>query len=265
MNCAKKFIKKSGLLLILVWAVPAQALNSALSQLQEGFSSVAAKAKPAVVNIQVIHEQRVQVPYEFYFGDPEDLFQEFFQGQPRKRETLRRFKGTGTGVIINADGYVLTNEHVVSDAGEIDVTLTKADGKQTTLPGKVVGTDPGLDLAVVKIQTGRDFPFLRLADSDKVKVGDWAVAIGSPFELQQTVTVGVISAVRQSLLIEGRNYANMLQTDAAINRGNSGGPLLNLEGDVIGINTAIYSPSGAFAGIGFSVPANEIREVLDQL
>ncbi|MBI4051764.1 MAG: Do family serine endopeptidase, partial [Elusimicrobia bacterium] len=246
----------------------AHGASPALSSLQDAFASVAEKAKPAVVNITAIHEERgyVQSP-QFFFGDPDEFLYHFFRGQPEPRTRPYRWKtqGVGSGVLIDDRGYVITNEHVIRGADEIKITLTLPNGKDKTVTGKVVGKDSNMDVAVVKIQTPGTYPYLKLADSSKIRVGDWAIAIGSPFELEQTVTVGILSAIRQSLLIEGRKYNNLLQTDAAINRGNSGGPLLNIEGEVIGINTAIFSPSGSNAGIGFAISINEVKEILADL
>lgn len=236
---------------------PAAAAPTAV-ELQNSFASVAEKAKPAVVNISVISEQRVRVqePY-FFFGDPEDMF--------RGPKTYRyRQQGTGSGFIIDPKGYAITNEHVIRGATEIKVTLTQANGKDRTFSGRVVGRDPNIDLAVIKIVTNENLPFVKFAD-DAPRVGDWAIAIGSPFALQQSLTVGVVSALRQSLQIEGRRYLNVIQTDAAINQGNSGGPLLNIKGEVIGVNTAIYSPSGAFAGIGFAIPVSEVKPIMNYM
>ncbi|MBI4385915.1 MAG: Do family serine endopeptidase [Elusimicrobia bacterium] len=238
------------------WAAPP-------GEFQKAFVEIAHQAKPAVVNITAIHEQQVLVqPPSFFFGDPED-FLDRFQGQPRVRKW--RTHGTGSGAIIDSRGHVLTNEHVVRGATQIKVTLTGADGTEKTYDGKVIGRDPNLDLAVVRISASGPFPSLKLGDSSRAQVGEWVVAIGSPFELEQTVTVGIVSAVRQTLVIEGRPYRNLIQTDASINRGNSGGPLLNMDGELIGVNTAIFSPSGASAGIGFAIPINEAKEVLDYL
>jgi Do/DeqQ family serine protease len=241
-------------------------------KLQDSFASIAQQVKPAVVNISTIHVEKVIAPqYEFYFGSPfEDFFDDFFGGQPksrkqrpqpRERSYQRRYEGVGSGVIIDPDGYILTNEHVVRGAREIRVTMS--DEKKYA--GKVIGQDARTDVAVIKIKAGDKLPFARLGDSEKIRVGDWAVAIGSPFGLEETVTAGIISAVRQSLLIEGRDYRDLLQTDAAINRGNSGGPLCNIRGEVIGINTAIYAPTGVFTGIGFAIPINGAKAVLDDL
>jgi serine protease Do len=239
--------------------------------LQDSFAAVAARAKPAVVSITAVHVESIQPqPYEFYFGDPfEDFFREFqgLPGRPRSRGTpppiQRKSQGVGSGVIVDERGYVLTNEHVVRGADELTVTVP-GDTPQK-YAGKVVGADPRTDLAVIKITGPKPFDFIPLGDSEKVRVGDWAIAVGSPFGLAQTVTVGVISALRQSLQIEGVNYTGLLQTDAAINRGNSGGPLINIRGEVIGINSAIYAPTGVFAGIGFAIPVNRVKDIMGQL
>ncbi|NLO92497.1 MAG: PDZ domain-containing protein [Elusimicrobia bacterium] len=228
-----------------------------LLDMQREFNALAEKAKPAVVNIQVEQERdfRAITPEYYFYGIPE-------QYAPVYRQKL---SGIGSGFIISEDGYVLTNAHVVSQADTMKVTLARPDGKEASYVGKLVGMDPYLDLALLKVDPREKLPFLELGDSDKAQAGDWAVAIGSPFGLQQTLTVGVISAVRQRIRIDDRVFKNVLQTDASINRGNSGGPLLNVSGQVIGMNTAIFSPSGASAGIGFAIPASEIRKSLDRL
>lgn len=234
--------------------------------LQDSFVKVAEVAKPAVVNISAVQIQKVQEdPYQFYYGDPDEFLYRFF-GQPyqqrqRPREREYRREGTGSGVIIDPDGYILTNNHVVQDADQLTITLE--DGKQ--LKGVVVGTDPRTDLAVVKIKANTPFKYLPLGDSNALRIGDWVIAVGSPFGLQQTVTAGIVSAIRQSLNIEGRMFNNLIQTDAAINRGNSGGPLVNLKGEVIGINSAIYAPTGVFSGIGFAIPVNEAKKIIKDL
>lgn len=245
-------------------------VDGSVLNLQDSFAKVAVQVKPAVVSITATHIETVQAP-QFYFGDPfEDFFREF-QGMPRRapgaapapRSFERRQQGLGSGVIVDPRGYILTNEHVVRGADELTVALQYPEEKK--FPGKVVGADPRTDLAVVKITPKEPLTYATLGDSDRVRVGDWAIAIGSPFGLEQTLTAGVISAVRQTLNIEGVNYTNLLQTDAAINRGNSGGPLLNIRGEVIGINSAIYAPTGVFAGIGFAIPVNRVKDIMEQL
>jgi serine protease Do len=247
-----------------------QPVAPSVENLQDSFAAVAARVKPAVVNITTEHVETYAVqPYQFYFGDPfEEFFHEFFgQPSPRRRapprKLERRHQGMGSGVIVDPRGYILTNAHVVQGADKIQVRLPQKTDK--VYSGKVVGTDVRSDLAVVKIAHDDKLPFLTVGDSDKVRVGDWSIAVGSPFGLEQTVTVGVISAVRQSLTIEGKNFHNMLQTDAAINQGNSGGPLVNVAGELIGVNTAIYAPTGVFAGVGFAIPSNFAKEIMDQL
>lgn len=234
-----------------------------VASLQDSFAKVAELVKPAVVNIAAVHVTKMQDNPEFYFGDPNEFFYRFFgePQAPRQRQREFRSEGTGSGVIIDPDGYILTNNHVVQDADQLTVTLS--NGKP--YKGKVVGTDPRSDLAVIQIKSSNPLPYVPLGDSSSVRIGDWALAIGSPFGLEQTVTAGIISAIRQSLNIEGKNFANLLQTDAAINRGNSGGPLVNLKGQVIGINTAIYAPTGVFSGIGFAIPVNNAKKIMKDL
>ncbi len=240
-------------------------------QLQNSFEKIAKMVIPAVVNINTLQIQRIEVPYfEFYFNDPfEEFFGDFFGGRrplPRRQKQLfkRRLKGVGSGVLIDEKGYVLTNYHVVKGAQQINVTLSEK-GKEKSYPAKIIGEDPRTDLAVIKIKSTRKFNYIKLGDSDKIEIGDWVLAIGSPFGLEHTVTAGIISAKRQVLSIDGRVYKGMIQTDAAINVGNSGGPLVNIKGEVIGINTAIYAPTGVFNGIGFAIPINKAKSILGQL
>lgn len=222
------------------------------------FRAVAKKVTPTVVNISVVKTFRPSRfgfrndPFWDFFGD--DFFERFF-GIPREFKN----RGLGSGVIVSEKGYILTNNHVVGKADEIKVTL--ADKREFT--AKVVGTDPKSDVAVIQIKA-RDLPVARLGNSDDIEVGDWAIAIGNPFGLNQTVTVGVISAKgRANMGIA--DYEDFIQTDAAINPGNSGGPLVNLEGEVIGINTAIFSQSGGYQGIGFAIPINMARSIMQNL
>ncbi len=239
-----------------------------LTNLQNSFSQVVKKAKPALVNISAVHIIEVQTPFhQFYFGDPfEEFFDDFF-GRPRRRKQPKpeiekyRYEGTGSGFIVDSKGYVITNYHVIKDAKEIKVTIY--DDKK--YDAEVIGKDPQTDLAVVKIKSLRKFNALQMGNSDMVKTGNWVMAAGSPFGLEQTYTAGIISAVRQNVNVENRAYRDMLQTDAAINRGNSGGPLLNLQGEVIGINTAIFAPTGVFSGIGFAIPINQAKKILKAL
>jgi serine protease Do len=226
----------------------------------QSFADLVEKVKPAVVNIST--ESTVKVPgspFNFFFGPEEggpfgDFFHKFF-GQIPNRELKQQ--SLGSGFIIDSDGYIITNNHVVEGAQEITVKL--AGGKE--YKAKVVGRDPKTDLALIKISSlFKNLPTLSLGDSDKMRVGDWVLAIGNPFGLEETVTQGIISATGR--VIGSGPYDNFLQTDAPINPGNSGGPLINLKGEVIGINTAIISGG---QGIGFAVPSNMAKSIIAQL
>ena len=177
----------------------------------------------------------------------------------RDDDGFRRTSSLGSGFVIKANGYVVTNNHVIEGADEIEVAF--ADGR--TYPAELIGRDPDTDLAVLKIEPARDLAFVNFADSDAAEVGDWVIAIGNPFGLGGSVSAGIISA--RSRDINAGSYDDFIQTDAAINRGNSGGPLFNLAGDVVGVNTAIISPTGGSVGIGFSVPSNLVASIVDDL
>jgi len=218
-----------------------------------GVADLVEKTAPAVVNV----ETRVKVSNgldDLYFNDP--FFREFFGN--RLQQTPQYETGIGTGFIISKDGYIITNQHVVNGATQITVKLA---GNKTSLPARLVGQDYELDLAVLKID-GNSYPTLPLGDSNKMRVGDFVVAIGEPYGLDHTVTTGVVSAKGRPITIQDRNYKNLIQTDAAINPGNSGGPLLNLSGQVIGINTAVNESA---QGIGFAIPINTAKDVLQEL
>ncbi|MEW6424389.1 MAG: trypsin-like peptidase domain-containing protein [Bacillota bacterium] len=217
-------------------------------------ANIVNQAGPAVVKIDTVTTQGGGV--DPFFNDP--FFRQFFGNPFGFRVTPREEHGLGSGFIISEDGYVLTNEHVINGATRITVTI---QGFAEPLPAQVVGADYDLDLAVLKVDAGRALPVLKLGDSDKIKVGNWVIAIGNPFGLDHTVTVGVISAKGRPVQVENRSYKNLLQTDASINPGNSGGPLLNLAGEVVGINTAVAQAQG----IGFAIPAGTVKEVLDEL
>jgi len=212
---------------------------------------VAQQTIPAVAHIEVTERQEVVNPLVPFENDP--LFRRFF-GIPKDmpKKFKRELKGLGTGMIMDAKGHILTNNHVVGGATKIQVLLASGD----QYPAKVVGTDPKTDLAVIKIPAKEGLPYVTFGDSDKVEVGQWAVAIGHPRGLDQTVTQGIISAKHRAGIMDPSTYQDYLQTDAAINPGNSGGPLLNLKGEVIGVNSAIVSQSGGYEGIGFAIPSN---------
>ncbi|HDP24095.1 MAG TPA: DegQ family serine endoprotease [Deltaproteobacteria bacterium] len=235
-----------------------------LKQTGKAFATIAREASPAVVFIKV--EKTVQSgpaigpsPFsdEFFrrfFGEP---FPNRPMPSPRQRE--RQVRGQGSGFIISPDGYILTNNHVVGEADRIQVKLL--DGREFT--AKVIGTDPPTDVAVIKIDAA-NLPVLAIGDSDTLEVGEWVLALGNPFGLSHTLTAGIVSALgRTSVGIT--DYEDFIQTDAAINPGNSGGPLINLEGKAIGINTAIYSGSGGYMGIGFAIPVNMAKNIYAQL
>ncbi|MEA3401421.1 MAG: trypsin-like peptidase domain-containing protein [Armatimonadota bacterium] len=225
---------------------------AAAEDLSRAFAAVARSVSPAVVNISTTTVVR---------GGPAPFFRHFFgrEFDDLLRGFDREVHSLGSGCLISAEGHVITNSHVVANATEITVTL--ADDRE--LPGEVVGVDPATDLAVVKVDA-TDLPYLRWGDSSQLQVGQWVVAVGSPFGLAHTVTAGIISATgRTDIGIVG--YEDLIQTDAAINPGNSGGPLVNLRGELVGINTAIASQSGGSEGVGFAVPSNVARGVARQL
>jgi serine protease Do len=227
------------------------------------FRKIAKRMNPTVVNIYSTQIIRGQDPFHDFFGD-DPFFRRFFgdnNNSENDRET--RQSSLGSGVIIDADGYILTNNHVVENADEIKVSLEDDDNSgRNGLPAKIIGRDPKTDVALIKITPKTPLTAAPLGDSSVLQVGDWVIAIGNPFALGHTVTVGVVSAKGRTL---GGNYDDFIQTDASINPGNSGGPLLNLRGEVIGINTAIASRTGQSAGIGFAVPINLAKEILPQL
>ncbi|OGF44697.1 MAG: hypothetical protein A2231_10715 [Candidatus Firestonebacteria bacterium RIFOXYA2_FULL_40_8] len=230
--------------------------------LQNSFIAVADLVSPAVVNIST--EQILK--YRYYGYDYDDFFDRFFNSPYRKpKERYYKRQGLGTGMLVSNDGYILTNQHVVNEVNKITVVL--AD--KSEFEASIVALDQAHDLALIKINSGKKLPKVLLADSEKVRVGEWAIAIGNPFGYDHTVTAGIVSAkgrLYQSNGSEGiKAMPNLIQTDAAINPGNSGGPLVNISGEVIGINTFIVSTSGSYAGIGFAVPVNDAKELLKEI
>jgi serine protease Do len=225
------------------------------------FADLTAQLQPAVVNIST--RQKITVSQNNPFaGTPfEDLFgNQGGSGQPISREA----QSLGSGFFVSADGYIVTNHHVITaeNRGKVEeITVTTADG--TEYPAKVVGDDAQSDLAVLKINGRQPFPFVKFGDSRSARVGDWVVAIGDPFGLGTSVTAGIISAVLRNL--GGGAYERYIQTDASINRGNSGGPLFDMKGNVIGINNAIYSPTGGSVGVGFAIPSEVAQPIVEQL
>ncbi|MFO7975155.1 MAG: trypsin-like peptidase domain-containing protein, partial [Candidatus Hydrogenedentota bacterium] len=251
-----------------------------LKDFGDTFADVAEDASPAVVSIQVTREissaqmQMEDLPDIF----PEDLLEFFFgprgfgrqrpqprERAPRGRQRRRRVPmGQGSGFIISKDGYIVTNNHVVGRVEDGTINVRLSDGRE--FEAELVGNDPKTDVALIKVDAS-DLPTLPLGDSDEMKVGEWVLAIGNPFGLTHTVTAGIVSASgRGNVGIGGEGfYADFIQTDAAINPGNSGGPLINLDGEVVGMNTAIYSRTGGSMGIGFAIPINMITYVEKQL
>lgn len=236
--------------------------QKALSEIQAGFTQIAEAAIPSVVNISATGRSTRRTPSEF-----EDLFRRFFGEEFEFPFPEIPRSSLGSGFIFKREGktyYVMTNHHVIKNGDKIRITLSDGTNIENV---KVVGTDPRTDIAVLKFESSKDIPVLKLGNSDEVRIGQWVIAIGSPFGLSSTVTVGVISSIHRKniALPEGPDYQDFLQTDAAINPGNSGGPLLNINGEVIGVNTAIATPTGVFAGIGFAVPINLAKNVAEQL
>src|SRR5499433_2072742 len=231
----------------------------------ENIADVAEQVIDAVVNIstsQKVDPRVSQLP-DVPPGSPmEEFFDQFFKnrrGPGGSDQAPRRVNSLGSGFIIDASGLVVTNNHVITDADEVSVILN--DG--TTLKAEVIGRDQKTDLALLKVMPTKPLRAVRFGDSDKLRLGEWVIAIGNPFSLGGTVTAGIVSARNRD--IQSGPYDNYIQTDAAINRGNSGGPLFNLNGEVIGVNTAIISPSGGSIGIGFAVPSKTVVPVVDQL
>lgn len=230
----------------------------------ESVAELAERLSPAVVNISTSQTTRDQdaVPMpELPPGSPfREFFEEFFNRQQRGTpQRPRRVSSLGSGFVIDPQGIVITNNHVIEQADEVEVNF--ADGSK--LKAEVVGRDQKTDLAVLRVKTDKPLPYVELGDSDAIRVGDWVMAIGNPFGLGGSVTLGIVSARNRN--INAGPYDDFIQTDAAINRGNSGGPLFDMEGKVVGINTAIISPTGGSIGIGFAIPTAIARNVIEQL
>ncbi|MGA2966940.1 MAG: Do family serine endopeptidase [Terriglobales bacterium] len=248
-------------------------------QLSTAFSQISKQLEPSVVNINTEstiknphHRRSVRPdPDEDQGGDEDNQFQDFFDkffggqgGQGGNDAGTIRQRSLGSGVIVDAKGYIVTNRHVVEKADRIRVKL---QGEPEGTPGhdaKLIGTDQETDLAVIKIDMDRSLPAAKLGNSDGMEVGDWVLAIGSPFGLQETVTAGIVSAKGRNI-VPNRQFQSFIQTDAAINPGNSGGPLVNMAGEVIGINTAILTETSSYAGVGFAMPSNTVVQVYNQL
>jgi serine protease Do len=251
-----------------VEGVPASVVGDLDVSRRTAIVRAAEQVGPATVSISVVRTQVVRrTPFT---GSPfeDEFFERFFRGYFPDRRFERRYESYGSGVVIDQDGYILTNDHVVRGGSEVKVMLK--NGRE--FDGRVLGGDSRFDLAVIKIE-GEELPVAPLGDSDDLMIGEWAVAIGNPFghllnDTQPTVTAGVISAFHRDIQSEGQGggvYKDMIQTDAAINPGNSGGPLVNSRGEVVGINTFIFTASGGSQGIGFAIPINVAKLIIDEL
>jgi serine protease Do len=236
-------------------------VGGAVLALSQAFEEVSSRIEPCVVNINT---EELVTPGQGRDDPMNDIFRRFMPGPFPSEPVLRR--SLGSGVIVDPKGYIITNNHVVEGATRIKVNLSEGD----EYTAKVIGTDPVSDIAVIKIMGKKDFPFAKIGNSKSMKVGDWVMAVGSPFGLEQTVTAGIISATGRTFEGGGgpglySQFNDYLQTDAAINQGNSGGPLVNMNAEIVGINSFISTPSGASAGVGFSVPSHLFTRVYNQI
>ncbi|MBQ9388646.1 MAG: Do family serine endopeptidase [Synergistaceae bacterium] len=260
MNTRKILAFTLSLALILVSAGASLALSPVSLSQANPIVPIVKRTSVAVVNIDVEKTaKRTISPFPF---DDDPFFKHFFGDSFKEFTRSVPMKGRGSGFIVSKEGQILTNNHVVDGVDKITVSLQLADGSRKTYPAKIVGNDPTYDLAVIKIEPDESLPVLELGDSDAVEVGEFVVAIGNPLGFEQSVTAGVISAKNRSIHTQDVNFDDFLQTDAAINPGNSGGPLLNMDGKVVGINTAIIPYA---QGIGFAIPVNKAKEIMNDL
>lgn len=233
------------------------AKSSLAPEMSVDFTNAASLTVHSVVHVKTYFDAS---PYQgSYYSNP---FYDFFYGNPRQMPDNDSPRGTGSGVIISEDGYIVTNNHVVEKADKVEVTLND----KRTYSAKIIGTDPNSDLALLKIEE-KNLPFVKYGNSDDIKVGEWVLAVGNPFNLTSTVTAGIVSAKARELNILSSNYKieSFIQTDAAVNPGNSGGALVNTSGELVGINSAIASNTGSFTGYSFAIPANIVRKVVNDL
>lgn len=237
-------------------------------EISDGFADVIEPLLPAVVNIYTVYYNKDEGQSNLIFPKtPFDQFNEFFEkfGSPDNFGEFfgeRKVESLGSGFIIDPKGYIVTNNHVIKDADEINIKINDV----TELNARVIGTDNKTDLALLKVDFDKDLPYVKFGNSEATRVGDWIIAIGNPFGLGGTVTSGIISSKARDIDLSSKGIVdNFLQTDAAINRGNSGGPMFNMKGEVIGVNTAIYSPSGANVGIGFAIPSDLAQKIITEL
>lgn len=230
-----------------------------LEKTGKAMAEISAAVKPSIVNISTTRTVKIAGGMDPFLDDP--FFRRFF-GDPsgrQKQPKERKQGGLGSGVVVSPEGYIITNYHVVKDADEIKVTLSD----KREFAGRIVGSDPKTEISIIKIEA-TDMPALAWGDSDKLEVGEMVLAVGNPFGLNQTVTMGIVSAVGRAN-VGIADYEDFIQTDAAINPGNSGGALVNVKGELVGINTAIYSTTGGYQGIGFAIPSNMVKSIMDSL
>ena len=220
------------------------------------FVELSKRLSPAVVNISTAQTIEITANRAFPKGSPLEKFNDFF-GDGGDQNRIAR--SLGSGFVIDKAGYIVTNNHVIEGADEIEVAFPNGDSYEATL----IGRDPSTDIALLKIEAGRDIPFVSFADANSAKVGEWVIAIGNPLGYSSSVAVGIVSARHRQMSMT--NYDDFIQTDVAINKGNSGGPLFNMDGDVVGVNTAIVSPTGYSVGLSFSIPSDLASSVVDQL
>ena len=251
--------------LVAVMLVMSLVFSAQAAPVVPDFVPLVQSAGKAVVNISTEKKvmQRGGMPSEMFRGLPPEFerFFEQFEGNSRNAKP-RTQRSLGTGFLISSDGYIVTNNHVVAGADTVLVDLQGSTGKEHSLKAQVIGTDEETDIALLKVKADAPLPFLNFGNSDKMEVGEWVLAIGNPFGFNHTVTTGVVSALGRTIRSESGVFTDLVQTDAAINPGNSGGPLLNLEGRLVGINTAVHARG---EGIGFAIPVNKARRVMDDL
>jgi serine protease Do len=221
----------------------------------ESFADLADKSLPAVVNVATTQT----ITADSQMQDLDEMFKDFLDKRQGAKPRPRKATSLGSGFIIDPAGYIVTNNHVVENADEIMVVMHD----DTELKAKLIGRDPKTDLALLKVEAGKPLPFVKWGDSNAMRIGDWVLAIGNPFGLGGSVTAGIVSARQRD--INAGPYDDFIQTDASINRGNSGGPMFNMDGEVVGINSAIFSPSGGSVGIGFAIPSNLAKPVIEQI
>lgn len=244
-------------------------ISIAANPTMEGFADIVEPLMPTVVNVYTVqYPKQYSIPGQRNpFGNMPDSFSKFFEGLDipfnfDEMYTNPKAMSLGSGVIISAEGYIVTNHHVIANADEVHVKLSD----NTELPAKIIGSDQLTDLALLKVESKKPLPFVKFGDSVKARVGDWVIAIGNPFGLGGTVTTGIVSSKGRDITTDTMGIVDdFIQTDAAINSGNSGGPMFNIAGEVIGINTAIYSPSGSNIGIGFAIPSATASKVVERL